>query len=61
MKRPLSAAKFDRYKGETILSPENIKQAAALVPEKLKADIHFAHDNVRRFAEKQKETIQDTD
>ena len=55
------AAKFDRYKGETILSPENIKQAAALVPEKLKADIHFAHDNVRRFAEKQKETIQDTE
>ncbi len=28
------------------------------MPEKLKADIQFAHDNVRRFAEAQKATVQ---
>ena len=30
-----------------------------MVPEKLKADIQFAHDNVRRFAEAQKATVSD--
>ena len=44
------AAKFDKYDGNIILTPEEIEAAAALVPEKLKADIRFAHDNVKRFA-----------
>jgi sulfopropanediol 3-dehydrogenase len=51
------AAKFDRYEGAVILSAEDIEAACALVPEKLKADIRFAHDNVRRFAETQKSTL----
>jgi len=51
------AAKFDQYEGSIILSPEEIEAACALVPEKLKADIRFAHDNVKRFAEKQKDTV----
>lgn len=51
------AAKFDRYEGNVILSPEEIDAACALVPERLKADIRFAHDNVRRFAEIQKSTL----
>ncbi|MDF3413018.1 histidinol dehydrogenase [Sulfitobacter sp. M57] len=51
------AAKFDRYEGNVILSPEEIEAACALVPERLKADIRFAHDNVRRFAEIQKSTL----
>jgi sulfopropanediol 3-dehydrogenase len=51
------AAKFDKYEGSIILSPEEIEAACALVPEKLKADIRFAHDNVKRFAERQKETV----
>jgi len=29
------------------------------VPDRIKADIRFAHDNVRRFAELQKSTVQD--
>jgi sulfopropanediol 3-dehydrogenase len=51
------AAKFDRYEGNVLLTPEEIEAASALVPDKLKADIQFAHDNVRRFAEQQKATV----
>ncbi|MDP5218235.1 histidinol dehydrogenase [Ruegeria sp. 2205SS24-7] len=55
------AKKFDRYEGSVLLSPEEIEAACALVPEKLKADIRFAHDNVRRFAETQKATLSDVE
>ncbi|MBV2358755.1 histidinol dehydrogenase [Thalassococcus sp. CAU 1522] len=51
------AAKFDRYTGNVMLTPEEIEAASALVPDKLKADIRFAHDNVKRFAEMQKSTV----
>ena len=51
--------KFDKYEGSVILSEDEIGQACALVPEKLKRDIDFAHDNVRRFAQAQKETLKD--
>ena len=53
------AAKFDRYEGNVILSKEEIEAACALVPEKLKADIRFAHKNVKKFAEAQKQTVTD--
>lgn len=55
------AAKFDRYDGNVMLTPAEIEAACALVPEKLKADIRFAHDNVRRFAETQKATVSDVE
>ncbi|MEP1354087.1 MAG: histidinol dehydrogenase [Tateyamaria sp.] len=55
------AAKFDRYEGNVMLTAEEIEAAAALVPEKLKADIQFAHDNVKRFAEAQKGTVSDVE
>ncbi len=55
------AAKFDRYHGNLILSEAEITAASALVPEKLKQDIQFAHDNVRRFAEAQMTTMQDVE
>ena len=51
------AAKFDKYDGNVILTAEEIAAAAALVPQKLKEDIQFAHDNVKRFAEAQKATV----
>ena len=51
------AAKFDKYDGNVILTRDEITAAASLVPEKLKQDIQFAHSNVRRFAETQKETL----
>lgn len=53
------AAKFDRYEGSILLSAEEIEAAIAQVPEKLKRDIDFAHANVKRFAEAQRDTIQD--
>jgi len=55
------AAKFDQYDGNVLLTPEEIEAACALVPEKLKADIRFSHDNVRRFAELQKSTVHDVE
>ena len=53
------AAKFDQYDGNVILTEEEIQAACALVPDELKQDIRFAHDNVRRFAEAQKGTVAD--
>jgi sulfopropanediol 3-dehydrogenase len=55
------AKKFDRYEGNVILTAQQIKEACALVPEKLKADIRFAHDNVKRFAQMQKATVCDVE
>ena len=51
------AAKFDKYDGEIILSKDAIEAATALVPEKMKQDIQFAHSNVERFAKAQKSTV----
>ncbi len=53
------AAKFDKYEGPTLMSQDDITQASELVPDKLKDDILFAYDNVRRFAEMQKGTVKD--
>ena len=55
------AKKFDNYDGNILLTRDEIEAAKALVPEKLKQDINFAHDNVRRFAEIQRETLQDVE
>ena len=55
------AAKFDKYDGNILLTPEEIEAAIAQVPDKLKADIQFAHDNVKRFAERQKATVADVE
>jgi sulfopropanediol 3-dehydrogenase len=53
------SAKFDKWDGDIIVSSDAIKAAGAQVSQKLKDDIRFAHDNVRRFAEAQKATITD--
>ncbi len=53
------AAKFDKYEGNVILTPEEIAAACDLVPQKLKGDIRFAQDNVRRFAQAQRDTVHD--
>lgn len=53
------AAKFDNYDGNTMLTEEEIKAACDAVPQRMKDDIAFAHDNVKRFAEVQKQTMQD--
>lgn len=53
------AEKFDRFTGNLVLSEEEIAAAAAQVSPRLKDDIRFAHDNVRRFAEAQMATLSD--
>ncbi|MBU2957880.1 histidinol dehydrogenase [Paracoccus sp. 1_MG-2023] len=53
------AQKFDRYEGNIVLTRDEIDAAAAQLSQQLKDDIRFAHDNVRRFAEAQKQTISD--
>ena len=53
------ARKFDNYSGNVVLSRKEIEAAHDMVPEQLKRDIQFAHANVKRFAEAQKETLRD--
>lgn len=55
------AVKFDNYKGNILLTRDEIEAAKALVPNKIKQDIIFAHDNVRRFAEVQRSTLKDVE
>jgi sulfopropanediol 3-dehydrogenase len=53
------ARELDRWEGEIIVSTATRKAAADLVPEKVKADIRFAHHNIRRFAEAQRASVTD--
>ena len=53
------ATKFDKYEGTILLTQADIDAACALVSDKLKADIQFAHANVKKFAEQQKATLTD--
>jgi sulfopropanediol 3-dehydrogenase len=53
------ASEFDNWAGDIIVSGAQRAAAADLVPEKLKADIQFAHRNIRRFAEAQRATMTD--
>ncbi len=53
------AAKFDKYDGNVVMTEDEIEEAVAKVPPKIRDDIRFAHDNVRRFAEAQRATVAD--
>lgn len=53
------AGELDKWHGDIVVSKEQISKAAALVPDQIKADIRFAHENVRRFAEAQRATATD--
>ena len=53
------ADRFDRYAGNLVLDRDEIDAAGDQIPQRLKDDIRFAHDNVRRFAEAQMETLTD--
>ncbi len=53
------ARELDKWEGDIIV-PDAVRSAAAdAVPAQMKADIRFAHANIRRFAEAQKATIAD--
>ncbi len=53
------ARKFDGETGPVLLDRAGIEAASAQVPQRLKDDIAFAHDNIRRFAEAQGATLSD--
>jgi sulfopropanediol 3-dehydrogenase len=54
------ARELDNWTGDIIVSEEALAAADKAVPEKIKDDIRFAHDNIRRFAEAQRAAIHDT-
>ena len=47
------AREFDRWDGDIVVSADSMAAAADRVPQRLKDDIQFAHDRVRKFAEAQ--------
>ncbi len=51
------AKKFDGWEGEFILSPEKKQKLIDQVPEEVKQDIRFAHEQVYGFAMAQKQSI----
>ncbi len=53
------ARELDGWDGAPLVSSEQIAKAQHELPERLKSDIQFAHDNISRFAEAQKATISD--
>ena len=55
------ARTFDKWEGEIVVSADERSAAAERLGQKLKDDIRFAHDNVRRFAEAQRQTLTDTE
>ena len=53
------ARKFDNYDGKIILTSEDVAEASEKVSQRIKDDIHFAYQNVKKFAEAQKATLND--
>jgi len=47
------ARTLDHWSGDPVVSEEAIESASASLPQKLKDDIQFSHDRVRKFAEAQ--------
>ncbi|SDJ77911.1 histidinol dehydrogenase [Aliiruegeria lutimaris] len=53
------AEQLDGWRGDIVLSDASRAAACARVPDEMKADIRFAHGNIRRFAEAQMETVRE--
>ncbi len=51
------AETLDGWHGEIVVARAQIEAAAAQVPERLREDIRFAHERVRRFAEAQLRSV----
>lgn len=55
------AREFDPWDGDIVLSDETIAAACARVPQNLKDDIAYAHDNIARFAQAQRDSFTETE
>lgn len=53
------ARELDGYDGEIVLSKETICAACARVPQGLRDDVSYAHENISRFAEAQRDSIRE--
>lgn len=53
------AKKFDGWEGEFILGPEKKQRLIDSVPEEIKQDIRFAHEQIYGFAKAQRESLQE--
>ncbi|MCG8618614.1 MAG: histidinol dehydrogenase [Desulfobacterales bacterium] len=51
------ARKFDNWEGEFVLSPEKKKALIDQVPDQVKADIRYAHEQVSAFAKAQRDSL----
>ena len=51
------AKDLDGFTGEVIVTKEQIESASKLVPQKLKDDIKFAHERIKKFAAAQKNSV----
>lgn len=51
------ARRLDGWEGDVVVSEATVAQAVEAVPQTLKDDIAWAHDNIRRFAEAQLATV----
>ncbi len=54
------AAKFDKWTGDIVVTKEDIAAAGEKLSDQLKDDIRFAYDQVRTFAEAQRDSLKDT-
>jgi len=53
------ARKFDGWEGDFILAPEKKEDLIDQVPEQVRSDIRYAHDQVTAFARAQRESIKE--
>jgi sulfopropanediol 3-dehydrogenase len=51
------ARDLDNWAGDIVVPPEAIAEAAARLPQQVKDDLAYAHDNIRRFAEMQRDLL----
>lgn len=51
------SVKFDKWDGDIVLTRDYIERATRDIPQQIKDDIRFAHDQVYRFARKQRESM----
>ena len=51
------AARLDQWTGEILVTPDAVAKRTASLPETVKDDIRFAHDQVFRFAQRQRESL----
>jgi sulfopropanediol 3-dehydrogenase len=52
---------LDRWQGDILVSDQAIAEACARVPQRLKDDIAYAHENIARFAQAQRDSIHETE